>query len=104
MRENEFAVLCAEAETGIVLSNEGGWALGAVDCYRVFPSAEQAFECGRQLVSTNPLCECLVFDHHATVIRTYRDEVALRAALLRKKARRSWWSRWFERGEGGKKQ
>jgi hypothetical protein len=92
--EGEFAVVCAEALTGIVLSTTGTRAIGSAERYRVFTTIQEAKNCAKRLSVENPLWECLVLDHTAKPIETYRDEDALLRTALSERPR-SWWSRWF---------
>lgn len=96
LNQGEYAVLCAEAATGIVLSVTGTRAIGTAERYRIFSTAEEASECAKGLVAANPLWECAVFNHEGVVTESYRDEKAVLSAATRK-PRTSWWRRRFSK-------
>ena len=68
---SEYAVVCAEVDTGIVLSIAGVRAIGTVDTYRVFASAAQAAACAKALVAANANWECAVLDHEGRVVERF---------------------------------
>ena len=69
----QYAVLCAEVETGIVLSTAGARALGDAERYRTFATAEEAHAFGEGVVAANPQWECAVFNHGGVLVETYRN-------------------------------
>jgi hypothetical protein len=68
LHEGEYAVLCVEVETGIVLSTSGTRAVETSEKYRIFSTNEQASECAKALVAANSSWECVVLTHEGTVV------------------------------------
>ena len=70
--EGECAVLCTEADTGIVLFLEGAWALGQASRYRTHSTIDLALACANELSSTNPSWDVVVLDRRGTPVKVYR--------------------------------
>jgi hypothetical protein len=93
LRHGEYAVVCAEASTGIVLSKGGKRALGDSDRYYLFPTENLAANFAQELVSTNPSWESAVLDCAGNVIKTYQNTNVLR--ITEQKEHTPWWRRWW---------
>ena len=103
LREGEYAVLCAEVETGIVLSLAGARAVRTDETYRIYSSAELASSKARELVSANPEWEAMVLDHEGRAIQTYRDLPGYERARAARKPPARWWTLWWRRWFGARR-
>ena len=81
LSEGEYAVLCTEAETGIVLSLEGVWALGQARRYRIHSAIDLALDCANELSSMNPSWDVVVLDCRGATVGVYRASQTQRQAV-----------------------
>lgn len=98
LQEGHYAVVCAERDTGIVLSLDGSWAIGDALRYRVFASLDAARSCAAELVAANPCWEATVYDSKGAVVSRYVGDMSGQH-LKGKRPSTSWWFRWFGRGK-----
>ena len=90
----EYAVVCAEFDTGIILSLTGKMATGSHERYRIFSTLELAKNFAQEIVAANPGWESAVLNHEGTVIWTCRGK----ASDYKKPAKNLWavwWKKWF---------
>ena len=75
LNTGQFAVVFAEARTGIILTPKGDRYLGSGESHQVFDSEPQAVAFAESFVERHPDCECSIRDSngsHLSFIRKTR--------------------------------
>jgi hypothetical protein len=96
LHDGDYAVVCAERDTGIVLSLDGRRAIDDAQRYRVFASLDAAVSYAADLVAANPGWEAVVFDAGGVVVDTCHAEDSNQQRRERRASPR-WWKRWLGR-------